>query len=83
METDGRKRLPIGVADERIMAALEAARRDGVEDLGVAELQAQTQLAIATLYDTLRRLANVGKVESRKVANDETGRPEVRIRLPD
>ena len=80
--TENGRRLPRGVAEETIMAALNTARQDGVSDLGFAELQAQTGLAIATLYDALGRLANLGKIESSKTTNEETGRPEVRISLP-
>lgn len=82
MATEEGKRLPIGVVDKRILEALEAAKSDGVEDLTVAEIQAHTQLATATVYDTLRRLANIGKIQSCKGVNEDTGRPEVRIGLP-
>lgn len=78
-----RKRLPRGVPEQTIMAALNAARQGGFEDLTVAELQARTRLAQTTFSDAMRRLAKVGKLETFKSLDRETGRSQLRIAIPE
>jgi len=61
-----RTRLPRGMAEERILRTLRAARSNNGRQLTLAQLREQTELSRGTVQEVISRLRKAGRVETHR-----------------
>lgn len=77
------KRLPRGLAEERILKALRSACADRGRTLSLAELGEQTELSRGTVQEVITRLKKTGQVETRRDCPSAPGPKVLGVALKD
>ena len=80
---DQTRRLPRGLAEERILKALRWACAGHGKALTLAQLRQQTELSRGTVQEVVARLRKSGVVETRRECRDAAGARLLWVRLTD